>query len=270
MATEKRDARRTYNPNDEVGTTVIAAQDESAMLRSAESQATYTWAQARVLAFTEDGHEDPEVDEALEILLAEGKNDEQLIAELEALEVEPGPSHDDASFATAPNTSDAVTSDRSPVVLLLELAPSRGDAVGFVRLPNYLIHGEAVARWERLCHGLGWLIVVLLRYADRREHVISASAATLCREAGLGDARTLEKRLQLLCRGDAKAGLPPLLRKLPGTPARYAFREDGLQALANLAHRSLAARDAKRAAVRRARSEGGQRGMAARWDTQRA
>jgi len=126
-----------------------------------------------------------------------------------------------------------------------------------------------VARWERICRGTGWLLVVLFRYADRREHVISASAATLCREAGLGDARTLQKRLDLLCRGDAKTGLPSLLRKLPGTSTRYVFREDGLRALADLAHRSLAARDAKRAAVQRARSEGGRKGMTSRWDTPR-
>ena len=150
----------------------------------------------------------------------------------------------------------------SPVTFLLERMPRAGPATGFVRLPVYLVHGEILGLLERVCRGLAVVFVTCLVFADRRDRLISASQATLCRACGIADPRTLAVRLRLLQRGQ-KASLPPLLRKVPGQGIQ--FRQDGLQALVTRAHQTLKAREEKLAAIRKAQSAGGKRGMASRW-----
>ena len=150
----------------------------------------------------------------------------------------------------------------SPVDLLLEQQPPDE---GFLRLPTSVIHGELGALLERACPGLAWLVVVLLRYADRRDHIVTASKITLCRECGLSEDRTLDKRLRLLCEGHKQLGLPALLRPVPGPGARYAFRAEGLATLAERARRTLQDREQRLKGLRRAQSAGGQKGMASRW-----
>jgi hypothetical protein len=159
----------------------------------------------------------------------------------------------------------AAAQSLSPVTFLLECMPRTGLASGFLRVPLFLLHGEILGWLERIHRGLATVFLVCLRYADRQDHLISASQATLSRECGIADPRTLAARLHLLQRGQKAAGLPPLLRKLPGKGIRYEFRQDGLQALVGLAQRSLKAREEKLAAIRRAQSAGGKRGMASRW-----
>jgi hypothetical protein len=153
----------------------------------------------------------------------------------------------------------------APVTFLLERMPRSGPATGFLRVPVYLIHGEVFALLERVCRGLAVVFVTCLVFADRRDRLVSASQATLSRVCGIADGRTLAARLRLLQRGQKAAGLPPLLRKLPGQGIRYVFREDGLEILVTRAHETLQAREEQLAAIRKAQSAGGKRGMASRW-----
>ena len=149
--------------------------------------------------------------------------------------------------------------------LLLSHAPTRHG--GFVRVPNYLIHGNVFARLEKAGTGLGVLLLVCLRHADQQDHIISASKVTLCRECGVGDARTLDHRLKMLHRGNKKAGIPPLLKKLPGKGVRYTFRQDGIDKLAGYACDAMDALDRAHAAQSRAKSMAGKKGMRSRWGT---
>ena len=153
----------------------------------------------------------------------------------------------------------------SPVTFLLERMPRSGPAAGFLRLPAFVVHAGLLGWLESVSRGLAVLFLVCLTFAARRDHLISASQTTLLNACGIADPRTLATRLRLLQRGHKASGLPPLLRKLPGKGIRYEFRQDGLQALVGLAQRSLKAREEKLAAIRRAQSAGGKRGMASRW-----
>ena len=136
---------------------------------------------------------------------------------------------------------------------------------GFLRVPVNVIHGEVGALLERIAPGLGWLFVVLLRYADRQERVIRASKRTLCKETGVLEDRTLDRRLAVLCKGDTRVGLPPLLERLSETGVLYKFRYEGLEALAAHARRVLDARRKKYDAIRQAQRAGGRKGARIRW-----
>jgi hypothetical protein len=173
------------------------------------------------------------------------------------------------SFAAADGEaaeSDADEEAISPIEFMLERDPYRGQ---YMRVPLALIPGEIGALLERACPGLAWLVVVLLRYASWRDHVVSASKLSIRKDAGIGDDRTLDRRIALLCTGKPELGLPPLLRRLPGYGARFAFRQDGLAALIALAQRTVADREARFAAIRRARRQGGTQGMQRRWERPR-
>jgi hypothetical protein len=171
----------------------------------------------------------------------------------------------DARIPLAPEQTPNRATGGSPIQFLITRAPTHGSAVGFVRVPAYLLHGEVLAMLERTCPGLSALVLVLLRYADRREHVVRPSKKTLCRECGLGDHRTLDRRLAVLCTGNKRTGLPPVLRKWPGTEGNYMFREEGLATLAAYAQQNLTRQQEKYAAIRRAQGLGGRKGMASRW-----
>jgi hypothetical protein len=144
-------------------------------------------------------------------------------------------------------------------------APTSGEAAGFTMVPNLLIHGEIGARLERLAAGTAWFVVVLLRFAERKDHVIKATKTTLCRLAGIRKPETLDRRLRWLTRKHNGLGLPALLRKLPGTGVHYAFREDGIEILASQARRVVDQQVLRLAAIRKAQSRGGTKGMQTRW-----
>ncbi len=256
------------------GTTLTEAPDRRTLLESGQASAKYAWAQASALAFAEGMPSDPNVDEALTVLYADGKSFDDVCAELERPGADPsnwlikGDVHAKRPRQSRPQRERAPL--RSPIDILFEHVKSSGCPTGFMKLPSVLIHGEAIARLERLRPGLGATMIVLLRYADRKEHIVTASKRTLSRECGLSEDRTLDRRLRVLSRGDKKSGLPPLLFRPPGGKGvRYGFREEGLRALVNLARRTLEAREKKHAAIRRAQSEGGRRAMESRWGTRR-
>lgn len=152
--------------------------------------------------------------------------------------------------------------------VLRGLAPTTGEAAGFTMVPNLVIHGEIGGRLERLAPGIGWLVIVLLRFAERKDHVITANKATLCRLAGIQKAETLDRRMRLLTRRQKAAGLPALLRKLPGIGVHYAFRQDGVKALAGLALQTVDRHAQRSVTIRAAQSRGGTKGTQTRWGGQ--
>ena len=164
----------------------------------------------------------------------------------------------------------AAVIDGSVVQAILESAPTSGEGAGFTMGPNLLIHGEGGARLERRGRGTAWLMVVLLRYAEREDHKMWASKATLRRLTGIAKDETLDRRLWLLTRRHKGLGLPALLRKLPGAGVHYAFREDGIVTLAGQARRAVDQQALRLAAIRKAQSRGGTKGMQTRWAKSRA
>lgn len=252
------------------GTLAEQAESEAEMLATAKRLAGEASAEATVLAYAHTGTDGPQVDRAFKHLLQDDTlTVEDLIRRLD------GPGPDAANWLTgdasavrtrpAKRKEQAAVVEGSAVEALLQQAPTNGQAAGYIRLPNLLIHGQAVARLERLAPGVGWLLVVLLRYAERKDHEVRASKATLCRLAGIRKPETLNRRLRLLTRAQKAVGIPALLRKLPGKGLHFAFRQDGLDTLAALALRTVEQEERRLATIRKRQSEGGKKGMRTRW-----
>jgi hypothetical protein len=154
-----------------------------------------------------------------------------------------------------------VQGDASPLTILNTAFGGR-----HIRLPHDLFEGGLVSRLERTRPGLFALCVVLLRYADRRNHAITASRTTIQTECGIRRSSTLTARLAILSRGDERSGLPSLIqydRHLKGIG--YRFRPEGLAQGVALVRDTLAAQERHRAWVRERQSIGGERGMARRY-----
>jgi hypothetical protein len=154
------------------------------------------------------------------------------------------------------------------VAYIVQRAPTSGETAGFTMVPNLLIHGEIGARLERLGRGTAWLMVALLRFAERKDHVITASEATLRRLTGIAKDETLDRRLRQLTRKHKALGLPALLRKLPGIGVHYAICQDALDTLIAQAREAVGRDALRRAAIRKAQSRGGVKGMQTRWGGQ--
>ncbi len=259
------------------GTRIEPARSEAEMLATAKRWAAEATAEASVLAWAETGavDDDRRVDRAFETLHRDEMfTVEDLIRQWETPGLDPGQWGADGAVRTQPQPrakrQPAPIVEDSTVEALLALGSTSGEGAGFTRIPNLLIHGEVVARMERLAAGLGWLLVVLLRYAERKHHEIRASKATLCRLTGIRKPETLDRWLRLLTRTNKAVGLPALLRKLPGTGVHYAFRQDGLAALGVLARQTLEREERRLAAIRKAQSRGGQTGMQTRWGSDKS
>jgi len=142
----------------------------------------------------------------------------------------------------------------------------------FVAVPVDLFDSGLLGRLERRTPGLASLCIVLFRYQDLPGHVIRPSNRTLLRVCGLRKAETLRAHIRLLERGDKRAGIPPLLKRLPGRRA-WVFTEPRLRHMAALAANLLAKEDRERAGrqerIRQLRQRVGTQGSAVRWGRQK-
>ncbi len=259
----------------DAGTQNTEARSEAEMLATAQRWDAEVRAEATIHAWAITKKDTPLLDRALETLFRdETLTVEGLIRRLE--QTGPDPAHWLVEGTVQSRFQRRVRREPPPVVegstveVLLRQSPSSGQAAGFTRIPNWLLHGGIVARLERLAPGTTALVIVLLRYAERRDHEIRASKATLCRLTGIRKPETLDRRFWLLTRTNKAVALPALLRKLPGTGVHYAFRQDGLAALGVLARQTLEREERRLAAIRRAQGTGGQKGMQTRWGSGKA
>jgi len=143
-------------------------------------------------------------------------------------------------------------------------------------VPHFLVESGIIGALERHGRCLGWLLVVLLRRAEMRHRMVTASWRTLCREAGIAKHETLRGHLRKLSKPrtvtvDGRAVTIPALLHRHRTlgsgraPTRWVFRTDGLTDLAAAAKALLTAEAARRAAIRETRAAAGRKGMRSRW-----